>query len=283
MSLSQCAPLVERAQKEGWAIAQLNTNGATYGLTRAIVETAEEERAPVILGAYAANAQYRGLPYCAQHMRFMAEKTDVPVAVHLDHGKSVEICAEAVEAGFTSVMYDGSKLPVDENIANTIQVVEKSSTTDASVEAEVGQLQDDDSAGEKGENLSDPDEIRRMCEETEIDFLAVGIGTAHGFYDVEPNVHLDLLAELDEISSVPLVLHGTTGLNDDVVRACIARGIAKVNVGTLIRTRYVEYTREAIEAGSHDGHPWRVSREAMNRVKEDVRYVLRLTGSSGKC
>ncbi|MFP4029774.1 MAG: class II fructose-bisphosphate aldolase [Candidatus Brocadiia bacterium] len=280
MSLSKCAPLVERAQKEGWAIAQLNTNGATYGLTRAIVETADEERAPVILGAYAANAQYRGLPYCAQHMRFMAEKADVPVAVHLDHGKSVEICAEAVEAGFTSVMYDGSKLPVDENIANTTQVVEKSSTTDASVEAEVGQLQDDDSAGE---NLSDPHEVRRMCEETEIDFLAVGIGTAHGFYDVEPNVHLDLLAELDEISSVPLVLHGTTGLNDDVVRACIARGIAKVNVGTLIRTRYVEYTREAIEAGSHDGHPWRVSREAMNRVKEDVRYVLRLTGSSGKC
>lgn len=280
MSLTRCAALVQRAQDEGWAVAQINTNGATYGLTRAIVETAEEEQAPVILGAYAANALYRGIPYCGMHMRHFAERAAVPTAVHLDHGKSVDVCAEALKAGFTSVMYDGSKLPVEENIADTKRVEQLASATAASVEAEVGQLQQ---PGEKtGENLSDPEEVARICEETGIDFLAVGIGTAHGFYDTQPDVQLDLLSDLSEVASVPLVLHGTTGLDDDVVKECIARGIAKVNVGTLIRTRYVEYTRDVIDRTDHDGHPWRVSKAAMKKLKEDVRYVLRLTGSNGK-
>ncbi len=279
MPLIEAEPLVERAHEEGWAVAQLNTNGATYGLTRAIIETAEEEDAPVILGAYAANAQYRGLPYCGQHMRYFAEQADVPVAVHLDHGKSVDVCEDALEAGFTSIMYDGSRLPIDENIHKTDLVARKAETTGSSMEAEVGQLQDGDQSD--GENLSDPAEVRRICAETDIDFLAVGIGTAHGFYETEPSVHLDLLDELNRVSDVPLVLHGTTGLEDDVVKACIKRGIAKVNVGTLIRTRYVDYTREAIEDIQHEGHPWRVSRAAMCNLKDEVRYILRLTGSSG--
>lgn len=261
-------------------MAQLNTNGATYGLTRAIVETAEEEKAPVILGAYAANADYRGLPYCGQHMRFMGDTADVPIAVHLDHGKSVDVCLEALEAGFTSVMYDGSRLPIEDNIRQTERVARKAATSGASMEAEVGQLMDDPDAD--GANLSDPSEVRRLCAETDIDFLAVGIGTAHGFYDVEPEVDLDLLAELNEAAPVPLVLHGTTGLEDRVVRECISRGISKVNVGTLLRTRYVEYTSDEIEANNHEGHPWRVSRGAMRKLKDDVRYLLNLTDSSGR-
>lgn len=277
MPLTESSPMVQQALREGWAVAQINTNGATYGVTRAIIETAEEERAPVILGAYAANALYRGLEYCGISMRYFAERAEVPVAVHLDHGKSVGVCREALEAGFTSVMYDGSKSPIDENIAATREVIELAAADGASVEAEVGQL-----GGPEGENLSDPDEVARMCGETEIDLLAVGIGTAHGFYDTEPDIRLDLLSDLAEVSSVPLVLHGTTGLSDETVHACIERGIAKVNVGTLIRTRYVEHTRAVIDETEHEGHPWRVSREAMKRLKADVRYVLELTGSCGK-
>jgi ketose-bisphosphate aldolase len=277
MPLTQCTPLALRALEEGWAIPQINTNGATYGIIRAIIETAERENAPVILGAYAANAAYRGLEYCGLSMRFFAKRARVPVAIHLDHGTSVDVCREALDAGFTSVMYDGSQLPIQHNITDTQQVVDLAARSGASVEAEVGQL-----GGQKGENLSDPGEVARMCEETAVDLLAVGIGTSHGFYDTEPDVRLDLLSQLSEISSIPLVLHGTTGLSDETVRQCIERGISKVNVGTLIRTRYVEHTRNVIDDTDHAGHPWRVSRRAMERLKNEVRYVLELTGSCGR-
>ena len=284
MSLTNTKTLIEYAAKNNFAIAAINTNGATYDLTRAIAEAAAEEDAPVILGAYQANLQYRGFEHAADLMNAWARQVSVPMATHLDHGSDVATCGRAIDAGFTSVMIDGSKHPLDQNIAMTRQVVALAKPKGVSVEAEVGELQKLGPNGEMGkvENLADPAEVERISSESGVDMLAVGIGNAHGFYKGKPNIRTDLLKELAAASKVPLVLHGTTGLEDDVVRECISLGIAKVNLGTLIRANWVKYAAEVIAANEHQNHPWRVCQTVKDRIKEDVRRLVRLTGSAGR-
>src|SRR5918997_5408923 len=176
MPLVDAATLVRQAHRNRYAVVQVNTNGGTYDITRAIIEAAEAERAPVILGAYEANLQYRGYAYAGMQMRFFAERAAVPVAVHLDHGGSPDACRQAIEAGFTSVMIDGSHLPIDQNIASARQVVELAKPRGVSVEAEVGELQKlkPDGSMSDVKNLSDPSEVARMSRETGIDMPAVG-------------------------------------------------------------------------------------------------------------
>src|SRR3954468_12887374 len=255
MPLTDTASLVRLAHRNRYAVVQINTNGGTYDITRAIIESAEEENAPVILGAYEKNLAYRGFEYAAMQMRFFAERAKVPVAVHLDHGSSIDACRKAIDAGFTSVMIDGSHLPIEKNIELARGAVTIAKPRGVSVEAEVGELQKLNPDGSVAEvkNLSDPADAKRMSQ-TGIDMLAVGIGNAHGFYKDAPNIRFDLLERLAAASSVPLVLHGTTGLSDEVVRRCVSMGMAKANLGTLIRTRAVEYTTQVIAEGKHQNH-----------------------------
>jgi ketose-bisphosphate aldolase len=284
MPLIDAATLVRHAYANRYCVVQVNTNGGTYDITRAIVEAAEEEGAPVILGAYENNLKYRGYDYAAMQMRFFGERAAVPVAVHLDHGGSLDSCRQAIDAGFTSVMIDGSHLPIEQNIEAAREVAELARPRGVSVEAEVGELQklNPDGSMLEAKNLSDPDDVARMSRETGIDMLAVGIGNAHGFYKDAPNIRFDLLEKLAAASAVPLVLHGTTGLADDVIRRCVAMGMAKANLGTLIRTRWVEFTAEVIAEGKHQNHPWRVGLAVKDRIKPLVKDMLRVIGSSGR-
>src|SRR3982750_1193913 len=139
MPLSDSASLVREAHRNKYAVVQINTNGGTYDLTRAIFEVAEEEKSPVILGAYEANLGYRGYEYAAMQMCFFAERASVPIAVHLDHGASIDACMKAMDAGFTSVMIDGSHLPIEQNVALASRVVAVARARGVSVEAEVGE------------------------------------------------------------------------------------------------------------------------------------------------
>jgi ketose-bisphosphate aldolase len=283
MPLVDCASLVRVAHRQKWCVVQVNTNGGTYDITRAIVEAAEEEESPVILGAYESNLAYRGYEYAAMQMRFFAQRATIPVAVHLDHGSSIDACAKAIEAGFTSVMIDGSHRPIEENVKLAGRVVELAHARGVSVEAEVGELQKLNPDGSMSEvkNLSNPDEARRMSE-TGINMLAVGIGNAHGFYKDAPNIRFDLLEKLAAVSKVPLVLHGSTGLADEVIARCVSMGMAKANLGTLIRTRCVEFTAAVIAEDQHKNHPWRVGQAVKDRLKPDIRHILRVAGSSGR-
>jgi len=191
MPLTDTASLVGLAHRDRYCVVQINTNGGTYDITRAIIESAEEERSPVILGAYETNLAYRGYEYAAMQMCFFAERASVPVAVHLDHGSSIEACLKAMDAGFTSVMIDGSHLPIEQNVALASRVVAIARARGVSVEAEVGELQKLNPDGSVAEvkNLSDPADAKRMSQ-TGIDMLAVGIGNAHGFYKDAPNIRL---------------------------------------------------------------------------------------------
>ncbi|MEA2707867.1 MAG: fructose-bisphosphate aldolase, class [Phycisphaerales bacterium] len=284
MPLIDAATLVRLAHQNRYCVVQINTNGGTYDITRAIIEAAEEQRSPVILGAYEANLKYRGYNYAAMQMRFFAERASIPVAVHLDHGSSVESCRLAIDAGFTSVMIDGSHVPIEQNIRLAQQVVEIARPRGVSVEAEVGELQKLGADGSMSEvkNLSSPLDVSRMSRESGIDMLAVGIGNAHGFYKDAPNIRFDLLEQLAAASAVPLVLHGTTGLADDVIGRCVAMGMAKANLGTLIRTRCVEFTAQVIGENKHANHPWRVGEAVKDRLKPDIKHILRVAGSAGR-
>jgi ketose-bisphosphate aldolase len=283
MPLTDTASLVALAHRDRYAVVQINTNGGTYDITRAIIETAEEEHAPVILGAYEANLGYRGYEYAAMQMCFFAERASVPVAVHLDHGSTLDACMKAMEAGFTSVMIDGSHLPIEQNVALARRVVPIARARGVSVEAEVGELQKLNPDGSVAEvkNLSDPADVKRMSQ-TGIDMLAVGIGNAHGFYKDAPNIRFDMLEKFAAASDVPLVLHGSTGLADEVIARCVSMGMAKANLGTLIRTRWVEHAAAVIAEGEHKNHPWRIGLAVKDRLKPDIRHMLRVTGSSGR-
>jgi len=283
MSLTPSAPLVQKAREGCYAVPCVNTSGGDYDLVRAVVEVAEEERSPIILAAYAGNTEYQGIEYAGRVMRHWAEQASVPVAVHLDHGKESDHVWQALDAGFTSVMFDGSKLPIEENLKITREVVARAKPMDVSVEAEVGELLrlGPDGSQPEPKNLADPGEVERMSKESGIDMLAVGIGNAHGFYKGKPNIRLDLLEKLQAVSAVPLVMHGTTGIPEDVLRRAIEIGMAKVNLGTLIRTHHVENLAAVIAENEHEGHPWRVRRDAMARVKPDIKTLIRWVGSGG--
>ena len=284
MPLIDAATLVRHASRGRYAVVQINTNGGTYDITRAIIEVAQEENAPVILGAYESNLKYRGYEYAAMQMRFFAQRASVPVAIHLDHGASVDACRKAIDAGFTSVMIDGSHLPIEQNIEQTRAVAAIARPRHISVEAEVGELQRLNADGSMSEvkNLSDPAEVRRLSREANADMVAVGIGNAHGFYKDAPDIRFDLLEKLAAASAVPLVLHGSTGLSDEVIDRCVKMGMAKANLGTLIRTRWVEHTAAVIAENKHMHHPWRVGEAVKDRLKPDIRHMLRATGSAGR-
>ncbi len=286
MSISDSASVVTRALSGRYAVAAINTQGGNYDIVRAIVETAEEERAPVIIAAYEGNLAYTGYDWFAEFGRWIGARCSVPVAIHLDHAKSVESVTRAVEAGFTSVMIDYSTRSLTQNIAVTSEVIALARGRGVTVEAEIGELQrNEEGAGtHENRNMVDPEDVRTFLAKCRPDMLAIGIGNAHGFYKGEPDIRVDLLKQVHAIDpSLPLVLHGTTGIAAQVVRDCVSNGMAKVNYGTAIRYKYLEYVKAGIDGEiEHKGHMWRVQQHAKDRLKQDVRSILQLVGSSGK-
>lgn len=283
MALTCCKEMVSAAYQGGYAIAQINTNGGTYDLTRAILEAAEETRSPVLLGCYEANAVYAGYNYLGRNLRLMIEELapSVPIAIHLDHGSSFEEVARAIQAGFTSVMYDGSKRPLAENITESARVAELAHSCSCSFEAELGQLLSGEFSYDNP-NLVSLDEVKTFTQSVPMDMLAVAIGNSHGYYKNEPKLNMRLLEQIRAVTQIPLVLHGTTGLDDAQVRDCISLGMAKVNLATALRMHYLDYYREGLDSLDHKGHPWRVGQAVKDRLKVECISFFELIGSTGK-
>ena len=181
-------------------------------------------------------------------------------------------------------MIDGSTLPVKENAALTNKVVEVCRQFDVPVEAEIGELLRLDNTGEvmENKNIADPEEVKEFLRLCQPDTLAVGIGNAHGYYKGEPDIRLDVLREVAEFTDIPLVLHGCTGMSDDVIKVAIKIGVSKINFGTEIRYKYVEAYKEAIDTLDHQGHSWKISEYACNKLGEVIRKIINLSGSAGK-
>ena len=225
--------MLNKAKEGKYAVGQFNINNLEW--TRRILETAQKNNAPVILGVSEGAAKYMGgFKTVVGMVKGLHEDLGitVPVAIHLDHGQSFENCKKALDAGFTSVMIDGSHHPIDENIAMTKQVVEYAHAKGASVEAEVGTVGGNEDGVIGGIKYADKDECVRLVNEAGVDCLAPALGSVHGPYKGEPVLGFVEMAEIKEATDKPLVLHGGTGIPDEKIQKAISCGTCKINVNT---------------------------------------------------
>ena len=273
---------MKKAAREGYAIPAINTQGGNYDIIRACCKAAQEMRSPMILAHYVSTGAYSGNDFFVEVAKWCANKVDVPVSIHLDHGADFDICMEALKLGFTSVMIDGSTHPIAENAAMTNEVIKVAKCFGVPVEAEIGELQRlDNGVVQENKNIADPEQVKKFLSLCQPDTLAIGIGNAHGYYKGKPDIHLEVLEAVRRFTDIPLVLHGCTGMEESVIRDAIKLGVAKINFGTEIRYKYVQHYQEALEQLNHQGHSWKLSQFANAALTKDVENIIRLSGSAG--
>ncbi len=283
MSLVPVTELLQEAQKERYAVGAFNCNNME--IVQAIVEAAEAEQSPVIIQASQGAIKYAGIEYIAAMTKLAAQQAKVPIALHLDHGTSFNQVMQCVRNGFSSVMIDGSKLPLAENIALTNKVIEVARPLGISVEAELGKIggtEDDISVSEREALFTDPDEARQFVEATGVDSLAVAIGTAHGQYKGIPKLDFDRLRKIREKISTPVVLHGSSGVPDEAIREAISLGVCKVNIDTNIREAFVTAARQVLDHNPKEIDPRKVLGPAREAATAIIREKIRVFGSNGK-
>ena len=250
MALVSAKGILEKARAEGYAVGAFNINNLEW--TQAILETAEEMKSPVLLGVSEGAAKYMGgYKTVALMVKGLVEDLNitVPVALHLDHG-TYEGSMKAIDAGFTSVMFDGSAFDFEENLQKTKDVVAYAHERGVSVEAEVGSIGGEEDGVIGTGELADPQECKTIAE-TGIDFLAAGIGNIHGKYPANwQGLDFNVLGDIQEATGqIPLVLHGGSGIPEDQIKRAISLGAAKINVNTELQVNFAEETRKYIEAG----------------------------------
>lgn len=283
MALVTVAQMLEAAEAGGYAVGAFNINNLEF--VQGVVEAAEEERSPVILQASEGAIRYVGLEYAVAIARVAAEMVSVPVAIHLDHGHSFAQAMQCIRAGFSSVMVDGSKYPLDENIALTKKVVEAGHAVGVSVEGELGKItgtEDNVFVSERESLFTDPGEAERFVRETGVDSIAVAVGSAHGHYKLEPKLDFDRLAEIRRRVNIPVVLHGGSGIPDDSVRRAIELGVRKVNINTDNMQAFTDKMREILAADAKIFDPRKVLGPAKEAMKVVIREKIRVCGCNGK-
>jgi len=269
------------AQAGGYAVAAFNAENME--MTVAVLAAAEELRAPLILQATPLMMRFASAALYVAMARATMEKTTVPVALHLDHGDSYEVAVRSLRAGYTSLMLDGSRLPYEENVALTRRVVELAAPCGIPVEAELGAVGGtEDGLSNTSDTGTDPAQAADFLARTGADFLAVGIGTAHGVYRAKPKLDLERLEEIRERVSVPLVLHGASGLSEADLRACVERGICKINFATELRLAYSGGIKALLAEKPEAFDPKELGRAAIARVKEAAMESIRGCGCAGK-
>lgn len=284
MPLVSMTEMLKKAKAEGYAVGQFNLNNLEF--TQAILQAAESEKSPVILGVSEGAGRYMGgFKTVVKMVEGLMEdyKVTVPVAIHLDHGSSFEKCKEAIDAGFTSVMIDASHHPFEENIEITTKVVDYAHSHGVSVEAELGTVggQEDDVVAE-GVIYADPKECEELVKRTGIDCLAPALGSVHGPYKGEPNLGFKEMEEIGNITGMPLVLHGGTGIPTKDIQKSISLGTAKINVNTENQIASAKVVREVLAAKPNEYDPRKYLGPARDAIKETVSGKMREFGSAGK-
>jgi fructose-bisphosphate aldolase class II len=297
--------LMVPARKKGYAIGAFNVQNLESML--AIAEAAVEEKSPTIMQITPSVIKYAGLAYISNLVKTAAQLAPVPIAMHLDHGDSFDTAVKCINAGFTSVMIDGSFLSFEDNVAVTKRVVSVAHPKGVSVEAELGKLAgvEERSVEEKDAILTDPEAAVEFVEKTGVDTLAVAIGTSHGAYKFKSDANLDLkrLAMISERIGIPLVLHGASSVPQDIVekankygaeltgakgipenqyRKAIPLGIAKINIDTDLRLAFTATVREVLTNSPKNFDPRKILGPAKDAMKEVAKGKMRLFGSSGK-
>lgn len=279
--------MLDKAYSENYAVGQFNINNLEW--TRAILETAEELKSPVILGVSEGAARYMvGFKTVVKMVEGMVEELNitVPVAIHLDHG-TYEGAKKAIEAGFTSVMFDGSSYPIEENVEKTKEIVEIAHSQGISVEAEVGAIGGEEDGVVGSGEIADPKECK-MIANLGIDFLAAGIGNIHGVYPENwKGLDFEALENIKtEVGKMPLVLHGGTGIPADMIKRAIELGVSKINVNTECQLEFAKETRKYIEDGldkvGKGFDPRKLLKPGTEGIKRVVKEKMELFGSVNK-
>ena len=288
MTLQNVLPWIRQAQQDGWAVGAFNAN--TLEQAQAIVLAAQEELAPTIIQVshraltYIGNGnEIQGLKYIAAIGKIAAECVTVPIALHLDHGTEREVL-QALALGFTSVMFDGDGLSFEENISITKRLCEVAHSVGACMEAEVGEVPKPDGKAfdESAIALTQPDEAAQFAEATGIDTLAVALGSVHGLKTKRISLDLECLEAIRSRVSIPLVLHGSSGVSDNDIEQGIAMGLSKVNVATQLNQAFTVAIRDVLNRGGELVDPRKYLAPGRNAQSEVVRERIQFFGASGK-
>ncbi|MEM7129016.1 MAG: class II fructose-bisphosphate aldolase [Chloroflexota bacterium] len=275
--------LLDGAVKGGYAVGSFNV--ASYEMMEVVIRTAAECKSPVIVSTSSAEARYLDPDVVVAAAGALSRKYATPIALHLDHGDSFEMAMKCIRAGYTSVMYDGSHHPLDENIQVTQTVVSAAHAVGVTVEGEIGRIQgveDDLTVDEHEASMSDVGEATRFAQETAVDALAVAIGNAHGFYKMEPKLDMERLSAIRSATGIPIVLHGGTGIPADQIREAITLGIAKINVASKIRRAYMNSLHSALAQDPNTTEVRDVMTIGRNAMSMAIQESMEMLGSVGK-
>ncbi len=281
--------MLENAQKEHYAIPAFDVSN--YEMMRAVLDVCEEERSPALLMALEVDFWGKGRELLAAMINGASDFYKIPICFHLDHATRLDSVKASISAGFSSVMYDGSELPFEQNARKTAEVVKYAHALGVSVEAELGHVGNAMVGNEKAtvfnedaeDTLTVPDEVIRFVEETDVDALAVAIGTSHGVYKGTPTLRIDRLDEITAVCDRPLVLHGGSGTPDEQIREAIAHGVTKINIYSDVIKAMNSGLKEKLASITNPATwPAFVFEEARVRMREVVREKIRVFGSNNR-
>ncbi len=273
VNMSEC---VRDASQGQWIVPGFNVFG--YEDALAVINAAEKFNAPVILMSNSDAVEHMDLNSSSALFHSLAESTDVPVVIHLDHAKTFELILRAIKAGYTSVMYDGSALPLEENIKNTQHVLELTREKNISVEAELGSVPYTDRNEDVKSIMTVPEDARRFTDEVPVHALAVAVGSLHRMQTKAARINFDLLAEVKKCTNVPLVIHGTSGIVDKDVKKLLSTNVGKMNIGTALRMAFGETLRREVLAKPDEFDRVKLFRNPMTAVQAAAEEKYRLLG-----
>jgi fructose-bisphosphate aldolase, class II len=282
MPILPITTLLNNALAGGYAVGAFNTNNLEY--IQSILNAAEEMKSPVIIQAAESETDYMGGHIFIDIVRRMVEKLTIPVCVHLDHGPSFETAMRCIRYGFSSVMYDGSLLPFEQNVEITRRVVESAHAVGVSVEGEIGLIGGDGNIEGVGgvAALSDPVACEEFVHQTGVDCFAASIGTAHGLYTSEPKLDFKRLDDIVRRTNLPIVLHGGSGVPEVQVQEAIKRGVAKINFSTVVRKAGIDALKDTLK-NYPDQLDWMWILDRTNiKMKETVQTMMVMVGSAGR-
>lgn len=279
MPLVTTIEMLKDAQQKHYAVGAFNIENME--MAQAVIAAAEAQRAPVIIQTTPGTLKYAKPTTYAAIVASLAKEATVPVAMHLDHGDSYELAVECLNAGYSSVMIDGSRLSFEDNIAQAAKVVAEAQKLSVPVEAELGKVGGkEDTLEDAGDEYTDPAKAAEYAQRTGISSLAVAIGTAHGVYSKKPVLDVERLKAIRKVVEIPLVLHGASGLTTEQVQSCIAEGICKVNFATELRIAYTEGVKGALEKNPID--PKAYGKAGRAKVQALVEKWMKDCNASGK-
>jgi len=282
MKLLNAKQICDVAAAKGFGVPALNNNGGSYDIARAIIESSQELDSPLIIQCYEPNLEYCGYDYAGVLIKFLAADTTIPMAIALDHGKTPESVFRAVKAGFTHVMIDYADQPLEKNIRGTQEIINLVRPLGISVEAEIGHIiKSSDASDQRGGKVS-VEKAREFTSKVDVDLLAIANGSTHGIFKKQTGLDFKLISQIRSAVKPPLVQHGTCGISMSDITKLVKAGMTKINFGEGLRMNYIRYCNEFSKTLNHEHHVWRIARAAKDRLKKDLKEIIRAVGSDGK-